>query len=48
MQAATFITGPGQTMDFEYRPSVAGLMHLEIQQRTGLWKTHLPIHVENR
>lgn len=48
MQSASFITGPGQTMDFEYRPIAAGLMHLEIQQRTGLWKNHLPIRVENR
>ena len=43
---AAFITGPGQTMDFEYRPTAPGLMRLEVEQRTGSWKTHLPIRIE--
>jgi len=43
---ASFIGGPGQTMDFEYRPSTPGLMRLDVQQRTGIWKTHLPIVVD--
>jgi FtsP/CotA-like multicopper oxidase with cupredoxin domain len=46
VQAARFLTGPGQTMDFEYRPTAPGLMKLEVAQRTGGWKTHLPIRVE--
>jgi FtsP/CotA-like multicopper oxidase with cupredoxin domain len=46
MRAATMITGPGQTMDFEYRPNAPGLLRLEVQQRTGAWKTQLPIRVE--
>jgi FtsP/CotA-like multicopper oxidase with cupredoxin domain len=46
MRAATMITGPGQTMDFEYRPTAPGLLRLEVQQRTGAWKTRLPIRVE--
>jgi hypothetical protein len=43
---AAFITGPGQTMDFEYRPTAPGLMRLDVEQRTGSWKTHLPIRIE--
>jgi FtsP/CotA-like multicopper oxidase with cupredoxin domain len=43
---ASFIAGPGETMDFEYRPRAPGLLRLEVQQRTGLWKTQLPIRVE--
>lgn len=46
LHAAEFITGPGQTMDFEYRPTAPGLMRLDVAQRTGLWKTHLPIRIE--
>jgi FtsP/CotA-like multicopper oxidase with cupredoxin domain len=44
--SAAFVTGAGQTMDFEYRPTAPGLMRLEVAQRTGLWKTHLPIRIE--
>ena len=44
--SAAFITGPGQTMDFEYRPTAPGLMRLDVEQRTGWWKTHLPIRIE--
>lgn len=33
-------------MDFEYRPAVPGLLHLEVGQWQGLWKTELPILVE--
>jgi FtsP/CotA-like multicopper oxidase with cupredoxin domain len=45
MRAATFVAGPGETMDFEYRPSAAGLLSLEVVQRTEEWKTALPILV---
>ena len=45
-RSASFIGGPGQTMDFEYRPTVPGLMRLEVQQRQGIWKTELPIRVD--
>jgi len=44
--SAAFVTGAGQTMDFEYRPTAPGLMRLDVAQRTGLWKTHLPIRIE--
>ncbi len=46
VRSAAFIAGPGETMDFEYRPTAPGPLHLEVQQRTGLWKTRLPIRVE--
>jgi FtsP/CotA-like multicopper oxidase with cupredoxin domain len=46
LHTAAFITGPGQTMDFEYRPTAPGLMRLDVEQRTGSWKTHLPIRIE--
>ena len=45
-RAAMFVAGPGETMDFEYRPSAAGLLSLDVGQRTGEWKTALPILVE--
>jgi FtsP/CotA-like multicopper oxidase with cupredoxin domain len=45
-QLADMITGPGQTMDFEYRAEKPGLLQFDVQQRTGIWKTHLPIRVE--
>jgi hypothetical protein len=45
-RSAAFITGPGQTMDFEYRPTAPGFMRLDVEQRTGSWKTHLPIRIE--
>lgn len=46
MQRAAFITGPGQTMDFEYRPSAPGLIIFQVQHRVDPWKTQLPIRVE--
>ena len=46
LQPAAFITGPGETMDFEYRPTSPGLMRLDVAQRTGAWKTHLPIRID--
>lgn len=46
MQRAAFITGPGQTMDFEYRPTAPGLIIFQVQHRTEPWKTQLPIRVE--
>ena len=46
MQSAMLISGPGQTRDFMYRPSAPGLMRLDVEQRTGAWKTHLPIAIE--
>jgi len=45
VQPAAMVTGPGQTMDFEYRPTEPGLLRLDVQQRTGAWKTSLPIRV---
>ena len=45
---ASFLAGPGETMDFEYEPTSPGLMRLDVEQRTGVWKTHLPIKVEAR
>ena len=46
MRAATVIAGPGETMDFEYRPSTPGILSLDVVQRTGAWKTEVPIRVE--
>jgi FtsP/CotA-like multicopper oxidase with cupredoxin domain len=46
VRSAEFIGGPGQTMDFEYRPTTPGVMRLEVQQRQGIWKLQLPIRVE--
>ena len=43
---ATLIGGPGETMDFEYRATAPGLLRLDVQQRTGIWKTALPIKIE--
>jgi FtsP/CotA-like multicopper oxidase with cupredoxin domain len=45
---ARLLTGPGETMDFEYQPTAPGLMRLDVQQRTNAWRTHLPIKVEAR
>jgi FtsP/CotA-like multicopper oxidase with cupredoxin domain len=45
MRSATMISGPGQTMDFAYRATAPGMMRLDVEQRTGAWKTHLPIVV---
>jgi len=46
MVPAAFITGPGQTMDFEYRPTEPGRMQLVVRHRVDDWKTELPILVE--
>jgi len=46
VQPAALIAGTGETMDFEYRPAVPGLLHLEVGQWQGIWKTQLPILVE--
>lgn len=47
VRAADFIAGPGETMDFEYRPVAPGMLRLEVMQRTGAWKiAPLPIQVE--
>lgn len=46
VRPADFVAGPGETMDFEYRPTAPGLMRLEVQQRSGVWKTQLPIRVD--
>ena len=46
VRPATLIAGPGETMDFEYTPKMPGLMRLDVNQRTGEFKTHLPIRVE--
>jgi len=45
VRPARLVVGPGETMDFEYRPMMPGLLELDIEQRTGVWKTHLPIRV---
>ena len=46
VRLARLLAGPGETMDFEYQPTSPGLMRLDVAQRTGEWKTHLPILVE--
>ena len=43
---AELIAGPGETMDFEYRPAAPAMLRLLVMQRTGVWKTELPIRVE--
>lgn len=44
---ADLIAGPGETMDFEYRPAAPGMLRLEVMQRTGVWTMPpLPIRVE--
>lgn len=45
MHRAEMLTGPGQTMDFEYRSDEPGLLRLVVEQREGLWKTQLAIVV---
>jgi FtsP/CotA-like multicopper oxidase with cupredoxin domain len=40
------IAGPGETFDFEYRPSAPGLLRLLVRRRTGGWNLELPIRVE--
>ena len=46
VRTADFIAGPGETMDFEYRPVAPGVLRLLVMQRTGIWKMELPIRVE--
>jgi manganese oxidase len=46
MQPAAFITGPGQTMDFEYRPTAPGLLVFRVRHRVDDWQNDLPILVE--
>jgi len=46
MQSSELITAAGQTMDFEYRPTVPGLLRFHVQARSGAWTMHLPIVVE--
>jgi FtsP/CotA-like multicopper oxidase with cupredoxin domain len=48
VRTASLLAGPGETMDFEYQPTAPGVMRLDVAQRTGAWKTHLPIRVEPR
>ena len=48
VRAADFIAGPGETMDFEYRPEVPGMLKLLVMQRTGIWRMEMPILVEPR
>jgi FtsP/CotA-like multicopper oxidase with cupredoxin domain len=46
MRPATLLAGPGETMDFEYRPTAPGVLQLDVAQWKGAWKTRLPIRVE--
>jgi FtsP/CotA-like multicopper oxidase with cupredoxin domain len=46
MRQATLLAGPGETMDYEYVPKGLGVLRLEVEQRTGIWKAALPIRVE--
>jgi len=46
VRPADLIAGPGETFDFEYRPTAQGLLRLLVMQRTRIWKTELPIRVE--
>jgi FtsP/CotA-like multicopper oxidase with cupredoxin domain len=48
IERATFISGPGQTMDFEYRPMTEGVLIFQVKHRVDPWKTQLPIRVERR
>ena len=45
MRPAELIAGPGETMDYEYRPTTPGLLRLEVRQRGDVWRTQLPIRV---
>lgn len=42
---ATLLAGPGETMDYEYVAKAPGVLRLEVEQRTGIWKAVLPIRV---
>jgi hypothetical protein len=33
-------------LDFEYRPAAPGMLRLLVMQRTGIWKTELPVRVD--
>ncbi len=46
VRPAELLAGPGETLDFEYRPTAPGLLYLDVMQRTGVWKTRLPLRVE--
>ena len=46
VRKSTLLAGPGETMDFEYTPTAPGVLRLEVEQRTGAWKTALPIRVD--
>jgi hypothetical protein len=46
VRPADLIAGPGETMDFEYRPPMPGLLRLLVMQRTGVWRTELPLRAE--
>ena len=48
VRPSELIAGPGETFDFEYRPAVPGLLRLLVMQRTGIWRTEMPIRVEPR
>jgi manganese oxidase len=45
VRRAEFIAGPGETMDFAYRPTTPGLLRLDVRQRGDVWRTQLPIRV---
>ena len=47
IRPAAFMAGPGETMDFEYRPVSPGIMRLDVVQRQGIWKTQVPIRVSS-
>jgi FtsP/CotA-like multicopper oxidase with cupredoxin domain len=43
---ATLLTGPGETADFEFTPTLPGELRLEATTQTPpAWSVHVPIHV---
>ena len=46
MRESWLLAGPGETMDYEFTPTAPGLLRLEVEQRQGIFKNHLPIRVE--
>ena len=46
MRQSALLAGPGETMDFEFTPTAPGILRLEVEQRTGAFKNHLPIKVD--
>jgi FtsP/CotA-like multicopper oxidase with cupredoxin domain len=46
MRDSYLLAGPGETMDYEFTPTAPGILRLEVEQRTGAFKNHLPIRVE--